>query len=75
MASIDYIFTFSFALNLNLHHCFDFSCDIKEVLMRDHQVTIQTHKNSHLLKKTQNVTKLWFFQYDLRQRKKGMCLF
>lgn len=27
-------FTFSCALNLNLHHCFGFSCDIKELLMR-----------------------------------------
>lgn len=39
MAAIDYVFTFSFALNLNLRHCFDFSCDIKEVLLKYYQVT------------------------------------
>lgn len=39
IGAIDHIFTFSFALNLNLHHCFDFSCDIKEVLMKCHRVT------------------------------------
>lgn len=39
MAAIDNIFTFSFALNLNLRHCFDFSCDIKEVLMKNGGVT------------------------------------
>lgn len=34
MTAMVYILTFSCALNLNLHHCFGFSCDIKKVLVK-----------------------------------------